>query len=80
MKYHLSGDAALDLGCLRGVWRANGRQHMQSYSEQFAVCISQVVGAEPGDLGVPVIGVLMLIAVSAVRHAFWGGRGMVVLV
>lgn len=50
-----------------------------SYSEQFAVRMSQVVIAEPGDLGVPVIGVSKSVAVSASLQAFVGGGVMVKL-
>lgn len=47
--------------------------HGPGYSEQLAVRMSQVVSLLPGDCGVPVMGVLMLVAVSAARHAFFGG-------
>lgn len=56
-------------------------QHLpaRAQSEQFAVCMSQVVGATPGDFGIPVIGVLRSVAVSALEQACCGGGWIVML-
>ena len=42
-------------------------------SVQFPFCMLQLVCLMPGCLGVPEMGVLKLVAVSAVLQAFWGG-------
>lgn len=51
-----------------------------SHSVQLAVRMSQVVTATPGAFGVPVIGVVMSVAVSAALQALRGGATMAVLV
>lgn len=52
---------------------------MVDQSTQFAVRMLQVVFALPGSCGVPVIGVSISVAVSALRQAFFGGEEMAVL-